>query len=802
MAFTPEKKMMAASIALASSLSCPGVVLAQDAPARASGTIEEVVVTARKRNENLQDVPMAVSAFTGDQLQNLQVDDITEVARMTPNVTMNETSGLVGGAISVFMRGIGNDPGLDQGVGIYVDDIYLNRTSGSLLDVFDVERIELLKGPQGNLYGRNTIGGAVKYITREPGDELEANLEVKGGSDSYYRIKGAVSGPLVDNTLFGSVAFSYKQRDGYQDNSYNGGEPWDADTGAIRGTLLWTPIDNLKINLVADYNKDSAKPPVPNRVALDLATIGGIDFVTTGASLFFGPGTALYDTPHDVSFPRDEDDVATSFIRGYDQYEIKQTNVGLTVSWDINDRWALKSVTGARFLRQTQPFDFDGSSQDWINTIRDGLDSDDISQEFQLNFTGDAVTGVFGAYYLNGRQTQDTNTTFQTPRLRAVQYHTKDTYKDDRDLDSYSAYGNVDWDFAEDWQLSVGGRYTRDEKDESQRATVDQGFYALALLQPFVGLPSSAVLAIQPGQEANVEASPLFLAWAANPRFFEMSAPEDTNADDDWTEFTPSGRLSYNFSDDVMAYGGIATGFKSGGFNRSGGNASSYDPEKVTTYTLGVKSTLLDGTLRVNAEAFYNDYTDKQLSAIQLLPSGDLQEITSNVGEVTGQGAELEVTWLPPVEGLSFNFNLGYLDNDVDSFSSKDDDGNKIDLSNTTELGYSPEWTGQLRASYEFPLANYGDVIIGTDVSYQDEMYTSSPIDTTDPLQQAQQADDHYIWNAMVAFTTSDDRWRIAVEGKNLNDERVLVNTFDIGIVATGGYNPPRTWAASVGYRF
>ena len=174
------------ALAIAATLGVSEIAVAQ---------LEEVVVTARKRSESLQDVPMAVSAFNSDQLQSYGIDNITDIARMTPNLVMNETSGLVGGAISVFIRGIGNDPGLDQGVGIYVDDVYLNRTTGALLEVFDVERIEVLKGPQGHLYGRNTIGGAIKYITREPGEELEGSAEIKAGSDGYFRVKGAVSRP-------------------------------------------------------------------------------------------------------------------------------------------------------------------------------------------------------------------------------------------------------------------------------------------------------------------------------------------------------------------------------------------------------------------------------------------------------------------------------------------------------------------------------------------------------------------------------------------------------------------------------
>ncbi len=183
-----KKSLLAAAIAAAAT---GNPVYAKEVGS--SVVLEEVVVTARKRAENLQDVPMAVSAFSGNQLQNMQVDNITEIERLTPNVTLTETSGLQGGSIAIFMRGIGNDPGLPQGVGLYIDDVYLNRSSGSLLEIYDVERIEVLKGPQGNLYGRNTIGGAIKYVTREPGDELQANVEVKGGSYNLQKIKGSIS---------------------------------------------------------------------------------------------------------------------------------------------------------------------------------------------------------------------------------------------------------------------------------------------------------------------------------------------------------------------------------------------------------------------------------------------------------------------------------------------------------------------------------------------------------------------------------------------------------------------------------
>lgn len=787
-------KLWSAAV-MASSVIAADVALAQV-------QLEEVLVTARKRSEDLQSVPMAVSAFSGNQLQNYGVDEITDVARMTPNLQMNETSGLAGGAISVFMRGIGNDQGLSQGVGLYVDDVYVSRTGGSLFELFDVERIEILKGPQGNLYGRNTIGGAIKYITREPGEELDGDLEVKAGSDKYLRVKGAVSGPLIDNALLGGLSFSYKERDGLQDNSFAGSDDsWDAETVAIRGSLVWNPSDAVKVKLDTDYSKDSSLPPIPGRLALDEANIGTISAITTTANGIFGPGTALFNTPNDISFPSDEDDVSSAFIDGYDKYEIEQTNIALTVIWDINEQWLLKSVTAGRFLEQTLPYDFDGTEQVWINTLRSGIESDDISQELQLNFTADTINAVMGLYYLSGEQSQDSSFTLQTARLRAVQYQEKDTTKDDRELESYSAYASVDWDFMADWQLSVGARYTMDSKEEEQEATVNQGFYALAfspLTGGFAGLP----MAILPGQEATVEANPNFLGWAGNTRFLEVSRSEDTSADDDWNEFTPSARLSYNFSDDTMAYGGVSTGFKSGGFNQQSGNSDAYDPETVTTYSLGLKTSLLDNTLRINTELFYNDYKDKQLGGIQLTPEGDLVQLITNVGAVTQQGVELEVTWLTPVEGLMVNFNVGYLDSEVDEFNVANDTGGTTDLSNTTELGYSPELTGQFRATYDRALGDMGFMTLSTDISYQDDMYTNSPIDTTNPVKVAQVSEEHYIWNVIAAYRSADERWRVALEGKNLNDERVVVNTFDIGIVAAAGYNQPRNYAISVGYSF
>ncbi|TDG13672.1 TonB-dependent receptor [Seongchinamella unica] len=769
------------------------VVAAVGASDYASAQLEEVIVTARKRTESLQDVPMAVSAFSAAQLQDAQVDGMEDLQRMTPNITLTETGGLQAGSVAVFVRGIGNDPQFAQGVGIYVDDVYMNRATGSLLEVYDVERIEVLKGPQGNLYGRNTIGGAIKYISREPTDELTGDLEVKTGEFDLLQVKGNIAGPIVGDTLLGSFGALYRERDPIQENTLDGDGFWDQDVSAYRGSLVWNATDSLRFKLSGDYNLDESTPRIPNRSGVDAGFMQQLDFFTNGANFFLAPGTGLLSSPNDASLPSDPDEVSTEQGDLLNEFEIESTTVALTIDWDISDTWSVKSITAQRNTDHVQPFDFDGSEQTFIYTVND-REFEDFSQEFQFNYTGDKLQAVMGVYYLDG-SAKISGTTLQSPRLLGMMTQFKDTHLDDRDLTSQSVYANVDWDISESWQLSLGGRYTKDEKEESQTATVDQELYALALANtPFGIVP----LAIAPGQEANAAASPSFVGWATPyTQAINISFPEPTYAKDDWTEFSPSARLTWFAGDDLMFYGGFSSGFKSGGFQNQSGKSDAFDPEVVDAYTLGMKTTLLDGSLRLNSEIFYNDYQDKQLATIGLV-GGELEETVDNVGEMSTSGAEVEMTWLPAVDGLVVGLNVGYLDVDVKKFESAGGD-----IADTTAIGFSPEWTVAGRLSYEFDLADWGSLMLGTDFSYRTDSYTNSPIDLTkEAAAEAQIQDEHVIWNALAVFRSAGGNWRVAVEGKNLEDTRVITNTFDLTLFQTAGYNNPRTWAVSVGYEF
>ena len=375
-------------------------------------------------------------------------------------------------------------------------------------------------------------------------------------------------------------------------------------------------------------------------------------------------------------------------------------------------------------------------------------------------------------------------------------------------------YANVDWDFNENWQLSIGGRLTTDEKWISQVADVSLTNHVAA----FLGLPGL--------EQAPLVLSPIGAQILPNLPFFRfflphrdqygniiglgnqptvVNYPENKVGNDEWDEFTPSARLSYKMSENTLVYVGASTGFKSGGFSYTGRDytAPVYDPEFVTTYSVGVKTTLLDGTMRLNFEAFLNQYEDKQFTAVRLDPvTTALIQTNDNVGEAETSGAEIELLWLPPVEGLAVNLNVGILDVEIDEYVEEFPLGSGI-LANVADhhaLGYAPELTAQARVQYTTSIGNIGSLTLGLDADYRDEMYTDSPIDLRDPFFSAAYSDSRTLTNAFVTLRSSDNRWRVSLEGKNLSDKRVLQSTFNVSNFIMGGYNRGRTWGLTFAY--
>lgn len=769
--FTSKKTLIAASVA-ATLCVAPHVFAAEQA-------LEEVIVTARKRDENLQQVPTAINVITADSLQNRQVSNITDLERISPNITMTETGGSQAGSLQVFMRGIGNDNGFDPGVGLYIDDVFIQRTSGAMLDLYDVERIEVLKGPQGNLYGRNTIGGAIKYITKEPDDSVAAQVETKIGSYNLRQVKTSISGPLVDGLLYGGFGSMYKVRDSIQKNDYNGAKLWDADVQGYRGNLKFTPRDDVTVKFGADYTRDKSAPRIPKLVGADVANLNYV----YGLAQQQGTIPASGPAPDFSGINTGEDHVNSEV--DFNDYRLYTFTGYLSVQWDMSDEWSFKSVTAERKVTQTFLGEFDGSGIRYLSNTQQ-FRSDDWSQELQANYTGDSIDAVAGMFYTKGRA--DTPSVGTISPYAIIVERDTDNYRSTAELKSWSLYGNMDYAFADVWHASLGARLTNDKKTFTNLSDVQ--YY-------FNGFPISI-----PGQ---AESGPLDFG------------PESKS----WSNFSPSAKLAYDFNEDTMGYVSFSTGFKAGGYNPfpNGSPSITFDPEKVKTYALGLKTTLLDGRLRLNTEAFYNDYSDKQLQYLYV--NSDTNALTTfytNAGQVTTQGIETEISWLTPVDGLQFDLNIGYLDASIDKFDRLVTNTESVDVAGHTELGFSPTWTVQPRVTYTMDLADLGDLLFSADASYRSQSYTNSPTDISDELSRKQSQPENTIYNANIVFNTADKRWRFALEGKNLSNKRVLTNTFnlDLGLggmagapnpsststFVMGSYNDPRTWAVSAAYKF
>ncbi len=750
------------------------------APPVYSAALEEVIVTARKREENLQQVPAVVNVFTATSLQDRQVSSLVDLASSTPNVTMADENSLANGSLTIFIRGVGNDPGFDQGVGVYLDDVFLQQEAGLNLDVYDVERIEVLKGPQGNLYGRNTIGGAIKYITKDPSDTLEGHVEAKIGSYNQRQVKAQISGPLVQGIVDGSLAVSEKKRDGIETNIATGEKIGTQDAQGARGALKITPTDSVTVKLTADYTFDNSKQGFPGRVGADLfsatgPSAPGIEIASFLGSIsgFIPPGSA----PSDATIKNKVGQVSTELDPDF--FRLRTNTEAATISWELNDSIALKSVTAHRAVVNTFADEFGGTAQPGWLFSENNYQYDDLTQEFQMNYTGDGIDAVAGAFYVDGRQNLEGISELGARAFGVVEQNF-DAPKVLEDLKSFSFYGNADIDFGENWHASVGGRLTRDEKTDSM--VKHYSVFNVFLLGPPFGTGCGCELSIP----------------------HEAGFPDTSKT---WRNFSPAFKLSYDISENTMAYVGVSSGFKAGGFNsNSTTGVQSYDPEKVRSYTLGYKATTDDGKLRFNTEAFYNDYTDKQL-AVTILENGSLDNQVKNVGKAHTTGVEFETNWLTPLDGLQVDLNVGYLDAKMDKYKTfvGSDSSTAVleDVASHTSLGFSPNWTVGTRISYTRPIADLGDLMIAGDANFRSSSYTNTPVDRTSPLADAQETPQYTIFNAIASFRTADEKWRLALEGKNLTNKRVVTNTFvAVTSVALGGYNDPRTFSLTADYYF
>lgn len=743
----PSRNLLLAA-AVAAALPAPAALAQQGSTA-----IEEIVVTARRTEESLQSVPVAVSAFSEATLERIGAVDSTGLQGIVPNLNIVQGRGS-SNATNIFIRGIGQPDALqtfDPAVGFYVDEVYYSRIRGTQFDLFDIERMEVLRGPQGTLYGKNTIGGALNIVTRRPAQEPYRMVQITAGDYDQIEGKLSLAGPLTE-TLAGSVSVLRALRDGYVTNPDTGEDYNNRDARAARVALAWDPSDTVRVDWTADYNKE------------DNALVMGQP-INTLTTLF---GVPILVLPTEV--PK-FDFKATPTPGLPNSQELEHWGTSLNVRWDVSESLSLKSITAYRQLEYTDYVDIDATTLETGDVLVD-VDQDQISQELQATWRSDRWTVVGGLYYLR-ENIESHQEAFADDLLTGPGGFTfLRTIDDDLTTTSWAAYFNAAFALTDRLNLGLGVRYTDEEKDYDRSTSTFSNFPGLT----------------------------------ADPAFaFRIK--------DSWTDTSPMVSLDFQATDNVLLYARYARGFKSGGFNgraNNPGEQSPYDPEEVSSYELGLKSDWLDGTLRANVALFYNDYTDFQarVSGTTTDPATGVPnpELTVlNAGELEISGAELELSWLP-VDALLLDLQVGYLDAEYKDF----DDARFTSFGGSRAFqtpAFSPEWTGRLGATYTLELGDKGSLRLAGAARFRSRMALAvdNTFINTDTEIEGLFQDDYWLYDASVLWTDADGGFSVGVYGKNLSDEvyRTDGQEFSsVGNIRTVYYGAPRTFSIVATLRF
>jgi len=746
------------NLLLAGSSVGAALVAAPLAPAYAQGgaaVSDEIIVSARRRDESLKDVPVAVSAFTGEALEQSGVIDLTDIEAITPNVTL-ETSRSTNSTLTAFIRGVGQqDPvaGFEAGVGRDIDDVYLNRPQAALLDVYDVERIEVLRGPQGTLYGRNTIGGAIKYVTKRLSDEPTASVRLTGGTYGQFDAIGTFSLPLLTDSGVGDLkiggAVAYLTRGGFGDNlNIDGLENYNKNILAGRASVEWDPSDKLSIRITGDWTEDRSDPKQGHRL---------LDF----------PGYPVlenvYDTRAGLNHP--EQDIYARGVTG-------------VIEFRATPELTFKNILAYRDDRTETPIDFD--SLPLVDLDVPGIyDNSQFSEEFQILYEGDRLSGILGFYYLDADALTQFDVLLDTTAALLTLPGLNAFTSSDVGTKTWSIFGDVSFNLTDSLSLSVGGRYTQDERSISlQRSQFFTPGFSPALGGP--DRPPNVILA-------------------------------DLDASADFDDFSPRASLSWKATDDHTFYVSYSQGFKGGSFDpRCGANAApdldgdgmsgaadiddqiafcQFAPEEIDTYEAGWKSSLDGGRYVSNLAFFYSKYKDVQVpSSIGVDADMDgiaetFAGLTTNAASATLWGAEWEGNlglardWLAPGDALDYQFSLGYINASFDEFIGRSPGPGlpPADLSDLAVFQNTPEVTAFSKLSYTKPMNLFES---GAATIYSSFSYRSLTNQFSYPIEALDQPG-FVLFNAGLNWTSDDGRLTAGVHGTNLLDKRYIVAGYD-----------------------
>ena len=732
------------------------------------GVLEEIIVTARRRDESLMDTPVSVTAFSEDMLAARQIDSLDQIAQATPGLLWDRNAGHNSHGARVFIRGVGQTdyaPTKQVGVGLYVDGVYVAQNAGSLIDIVDVETIEVLRGPQGTLFGRNTIGGAIQVNSVKPSDEFNADLELLAGRFDHMRVKGRVNIPFSD-TFYGRFSGLFQQKDGYINtpNNNNDGRGGD-DINAARIALRWTPSDLLTIDLAGDYtNQQSNGAP---RVLGSTVFNGYPPRLTNAGQYNFGIapvlGTPVFDDSHFLG-----EETYTSLTTTENDVELDITGVNLTVQWDFSDSMSLKSITAFRDIVIDAAGDSDNSPA-FVFHGADDHEGEVFSQEFQLSGTAfeNRMNWITGFYYY-AEELLNLN------RVEFPAFHLLSGSKVDNT--SIAGFGQFTYDITDKLSLTLGGRYTDEDLDS---IADDSHSYLLAWFCP--GGPPPVCFPQGPG----------FAGYAPVPAppapGSQRIMPIDEVYSSDQEQFEPYVNFAYNWNDNLMTYISYSEGFKGGGFTQRippGRVIESFKPEFAKVYEVGAKWS--NDRVGLSGALFFNDYTELQVLTQRLLGG-----TTENAADAEIKGGEFEAL-VAVTDQLRVSFGLSYLDGEY-----KDVDP-AVAFSPDNLIPFLTEWQVNASASYEFPIAT-GDLVARLDYFYNDDYFG-----------EADNLPEHFfegysLLNASLTYFHSSEKWQVAIQGRNILDEYYKTNGSQT-FLRTGwvqhAVGPPAEWSVRFKYYF
>jgi len=720
--------------------------------AYADTQLEEIVVTATKRQQSIQDVSVSVTAIETEGLLDQQIADVESLQYAVPGLTVGNDFSFA----KIFVRGIGLNssfPGLDPSVALHTDGAVSAQAAGQLTSLFDLERVEVLRGPQGSLYGRNATGGSINLVTAKPTATPEGYARVTlGGRELDLITEAALSGPLVPERVLGRIAFRHQDREGYGEHTGTGEDVDDAKITSARAHLqfiLGDDVDWMLSGEIYDQNDHSR----------------ALKFLEPSFPQTQNPGLVALGLPNVIP---DSRNVGGDFRP---KNERETWSLTSTLTWSPTDRVSFRSITNYRKFDDELVQDFDVSDQisgtfppsPTSTTQLQVIDEDQLSEELQLVYEGGRLSGIVGLYYI----TEDVGSEIRIGRdpLRAPE-RARVAILADLDVDAYAAFSNFTWRISDPFSITLGARYS------SERRAVRNLF----------------------GVASPVQSSAVF-----DPRKRDA---------DRFKDFSPQLTLEYRPSDSLLLFATYSEGFKSGTANLGERSPRVVSPEEVQNFELGVKGSFLDGRISANLSLFDYKVDDAQFDRTFPIPVPPFFTASlENAAETNGRGAEIEVRVLATPQ-LSVDFSGTFYDIEFDDFLSRDPLNEALfgpsgasvppaDLSGNRPRN-TPDWTVNVSATYDYPLANGATLTFGGSLSVMDEQfYTEFENDRLS-------ADKYKIVDARIKYTTPSGRISVSLFGRNLTDEFVVAGAFAISTSRTvaGTYLPPRTYGMSVSYNF